>query len=193
MQKCEKINDLGITVNSAANKARGILYFIERLFTGLTKEIFVALYKAFVRPYLEYAIQANCPYLKKDIHHLERMQEAATRRVKDLAGFTNEERVKAVKLQSLGKRWLRSDLVLTHKIIYNRIDLEATHLFKFSRRPGLRRSSLGLIKQTGRTRRRGRNSFACRVVKYWNRLPLAVASLTQQLSFKRQIDAHIYP
>ncbi len=55
MTKCEQINDLGITVNSAfipsanvltaANKARGMLYFLKRLFTCLTKEIFL--------PYIE--------------------------------------------------------------------------------------------------------------------------------------------
>ncbi len=80
LQKCEQIYDLGITVNAAftpsanvlaaANKARGMLYFIKRLFTCLTKEIFGHLYSALVRPHLEYAIQANCPYLKKDINHL---------------------------------------------------------------------------------------------------------------------------
>ncbi len=83
------INNLGITVNSAftpsanvltvANKARGMLNLIERSFTCLTKEIFLPLYRALVRPHLEYAIQANCPYLKKDIYHLERIQRAATR------------------------------------------------------------------------------------------------------------------
>ncbi len=83
LQKCERMNDLGITVNAAftpsanvmatANKARGILYFIKRSFTCLTKDIFVPLYSALVRPHLEYAIQANCPYLKKDINHLERI------------------------------------------------------------------------------------------------------------------------
>ncbi len=69
-------------------------------------------------------------------------------------------------------------MVLTHKIIYEQIDLEASQLFKFSKRPGLRRSSLSLLQQTGRTHRR-RNRFACRVVKYWNRLPLAVASASE--------------
>ncbi len=41
--------------------------------------------------------------------------------------------------------WDLYDLVLNHKIIYNRIDLFATELFKFSRRPGLRRPSIRLI------------------------------------------------
>ncbi len=74
LQKCELINDLGITVNTAftpsanvlaaANKARGMLHFIERSFTCLTKKIFVPLYSALVRPHLEYAMQANRPCLK---------------------------------------------------------------------------------------------------------------------------------
>ncbi len=87
LQKYEQINDLGITVSSAftpsayvltaTNKARGMLYFIKRSFTCLTNEIFVPPYIALVRPHLEYAIQVNCPYLKKDINHLERIHRAA--------------------------------------------------------------------------------------------------------------------
>ncbi len=44
-----------------------------------------------------------------------------------------------VNFKPLEKRRLSNVLVLTHKILYNQIDLEATQLFKFSRRPGLRR------------------------------------------------------
>ncbi len=103
-----------------------------------------------------------------------------------------EERLRELKLQSLEKRRIRNDLVLTHKIMFHQTDLEASKLFKFSRRPGLRRSSLRLLQQTGRTRR-SRNSFACRVVKYWNHLPLAVASVQDHLALKRQLDNYIYP
>ncbi len=169
---------------SAANKARGMLYFIKRSFACLTKEVFAPLYSALVRPHLEYAIQANCPYLKKDINHLERTQRAATRWVKGLRGLTYEERLQALKLQPLGKRRLRNDLVQTLKILYNHIDLDAAQLFKFSRRPGLRRSSIRLLHKTRRTRR-SRNSFACRVVNYWNRLPFSVTSATEQRKFEQ--------
>ncbi len=99
MTKCEQIHDLGVTVNaaftpsanvlSAANKARGMLYLITRSFTCLTKEIFLPLYRALVRPHLEYA---KCPYFKKDIYHLERIQRAATRWVKGLRDLSYEER-----------------------------------------------------------------------------------------------------
>ncbi len=140
------------------------------------------LYSALVRPHLEYAMQANCPYLEKDINHLERIQRAATRWVKGLRGLTYEERLQTLKLQPLEKIRLRNDLVLTHKILYNHIDLDATQLFKFSRRPGLRRSSIRLFHQTGRTRRR-------RTVL---RLPFAVASVTEQRKFKQLLDYHMF-
>ncbi len=161
-----------------------MLYFIKRSFACLTNEIFVPQCSALVLPHLEYAIQANCPCLKKDINHLERIQRAATRWVKGLRSLTYEERLQDLKLQPLEKRRLRNDLVLTHKILYNHLDLEATQLFKLSSRPGLRRSSIRLLHQTGRTRRR-RNSFVFRVVNNWNRLSLSVASVTEQRKFKK--------
>ncbi len=85
-------------VLTAANKARGMLHFIKRLLTCLTKEIFLPLLRALVRPHLEYAIQPNCPYLKKDLYHLERIQRAATRWVKGLRDLSYEERLKDLKL-----------------------------------------------------------------------------------------------
>ncbi len=112
--------------------------------------------------------------------------------VKGLKDLRYEESLRELKLQSLEKRRIRNDLVLTHKIMFYQIDLEASKLFKFSRRPGLRRSSPRLLQKTGRTRRR-RNSFACRVAKYWNRLPLAETSIKDHLAFKKQLDNYIYP
>ncbi len=112
--------------------------------------------------------------------------------MKGLRDLSYEKRLKELRLQSLEKRRIRNDLVLTHKIINNPIDLEATQLLKFSKRPGLRRVSLKHFRQTGKTRRR-RNSFARRVVKYRSRLPLAVASIPEYLAFKRQLDTYIYP
>ncbi len=127
-------------------------------------------------------IQANCPYLKKDIHHLERIQRAETRWVKGLRGLTYEERLQVLTLQPFEKRGLRKDLVLTHKLLYNQIDLRATQLFKFSRMPGLRRSSIRLLHQIVRTRKR-QISFACRVVHNWNRLPR---------KFEKLLNSYIY-
>ncbi len=70
-----------------------LLYLIKRSFTCPIKEIFLLLCRALVRPHLEYGIQANCPYLKKDIYHLESIQLAATRWVKGLRDLSYEERL----------------------------------------------------------------------------------------------------
>ncbi len=132
-----------------------------------------------------------CFYHKKDINHLERIQRASTRWVKGLRGLNFEERLNALKLQLLEKIRIRNDLALTRRILYNQIDLEENQLFKFSRRPGLRRSSIRLLHQTGRTHRR-RNSFACRVVNCWNRLTLTVVSVPEQWAFKKLLYTCIY-
>ncbi len=87
------------TVLVAANKAREMFYFLNRPFTCLTNETFVPLSSALVQPHLECAIPVNCPYLKKDKNHRERIQRAETRWVKGLRVLTNEERPQALKLQ----------------------------------------------------------------------------------------------
>ncbi len=130
------------------------------------------------------------PYLKKVKNHLEWIQRAATRRVKGLRGLTYEERLQTLKPQPLGKRGLRKDLVLTDNILYDYTNLDATQLFKFSRRPGLKRSSIRLLHQTGKIRRRW-NSFACTIAKNWNRLPLSVASVTEQRKVKQLLASYV--
>ena len=58
----------------AASKGNQVLGLIRRTITYKEKQLIVALYKATVRPHLEYCIQAWRPYRKKDIDKLERIQ-----------------------------------------------------------------------------------------------------------------------
>ncbi len=74
--------------------------------------------------------------------------------MKFLRGLIYEGRFKALKLQFLEKRRLSNNLVPTNKILFNQIGLKATQLFKFSRRPGLRSSSIRLLHKTGKTRKK---------------------------------------
>ena len=67
--------DLGVTFNAdmkvseqcgiAASKGNQILGLIRRTITNKEKHLIVPLYKAIVRPHLEYCIQAWRPYRKK--------------------------------------------------------------------------------------------------------------------------------
>ena len=84
--------DLGVSITSdpkvsrqclnAVSKASKVLGMVSRQFHNLDKTSFLILYKGFIRPHLEYAIQAWSPYLKKDIEYLEKVQRRATKLVK---------------------------------------------------------------------------------------------------------------
>ena len=76
------VNDLGVTISAdmkvseqcgiAASKGNQILGLIRRNITYKDKKLIIPLYKAVVRPHLEYCIQAWRPYRKKDT--LKRIQ-----------------------------------------------------------------------------------------------------------------------
>ncbi len=59
-------------VVSAANKARRILFYLKRSFAALAPRIFLRLHKTFIRPHLEYAIQATHPIKAATQRHWKR-------------------------------------------------------------------------------------------------------------------------
>ena len=79
----------------AASKGNQILGMIWRNITYKEKSLIVPLYKAIVRPHLEYCIQAWNPHLRKDIDMLEKIQRRATKLIpglRDLRYMKNDLR-----------------------------------------------------------------------------------------------------
>ena len=76
--------DLGIYITSdlkpstqcvkAARKARSVLAMVRRNFKRLDADDFLLIYKTYIRPHMEYCIQAWSPHLVKDIQVLESVQ-----------------------------------------------------------------------------------------------------------------------
>jgi len=89
-----KQRDLGITIrdsmkysdqcSEAAKAANKILGLIKRNIQYKNKETIVRLYKALVRPKLEYCVQVWNPHYKKDIAVLEQVQRRATKMIDGL-------------------------------------------------------------------------------------------------------------
>ena len=89
--KCSTVKekDFGVTISIgmkvseqcgiAASKCNQIRGLIRRNITYKEKNLIIPLYKAIVRPQLEYGIQAWRSYCKKDIDTLERIQRRATK------------------------------------------------------------------------------------------------------------------
>ena len=71
----------------------------------------VPLYRAIVRPHLEYFIQAWSPYLRKDIDTLlKKIQSRATKLIPGLRDIIYEERLKECGLTTLETRRLRDQI-----------------------------------------------------------------------------------
>ena len=78
LSKTVKEKDLGLLMNAnmkvseqciiAASKGNQVLGMIRRNISYIEQSLIVPLYKAIVRPHLEYCIQAWSPYLRKDIN-----------------------------------------------------------------------------------------------------------------------------
>ena len=101
----------GVTINPnmkvseqcriAASKGNQILEMIRRNITYKEKGLIVPLYKAIVRPHLEYCVRAWSPYLRKDIDMLEKIQRRATKLIPGLRDLSYEERLKECGLTRL--------------------------------------------------------------------------------------------
>ena len=97
---------------SMANKVLGMLKSTFSRDAGLWKR----LYTTYVRPHLEYAVQAWNPYATKDVKTLEKVQRRATKVPHLLRHLTYEERLHNLNLTTLEVRRKRGDLIQQYKI-----------------------------------------------------------------------------
>ena len=100
----------------AASKGNQMLGLIRRTIMYQEKQLIVLLYKAIVRPHMEYCIQAWKPYRKKDRDKLERIQRRATKMIPELRDLNYESRLLQCGLTTLETRRLRGDQIEVFKI-----------------------------------------------------------------------------
>ena len=151
------------------------------------KEVIVKLYKALVRPKLEFCVQAWCPYLRKDIDLLERVKRRATKLIEGLKNKPYSERLLCTGLESLEKRRIKGDLIQVFKMLKgeNKVDfIKFLILQDFNRTRG---HSYKLFKQRSNLDLR-KNFFSQRVVNTWNSLPQAVVDADSINCFKNRLD-----
>ena len=101
----------------ASSKGNQILRLIRRNITYKEKELIIPLYKAIVRPHLEYCIQTWRAYCKKDIGTLDRIQRRTTKHILELRDLSYEERLKECALTTLETSKLGGDQIEVLKIL----------------------------------------------------------------------------
>ena len=151
-----KEKDLGVTISAdmkvseqcsiAASKGNQILGLIRRNITYKGKKLIIPLYKAIVRPHLEYCIQAWRPYRKKDIDMLERIQRRATKMIPELRDLSYEERLKECGLTTLETRRLRGDQIEVFRILNGYENIDRTMFFSLKKDSRTRGHEVKLVK-----------------------------------------------
>ena len=172
----------------AVSKASRVLGMMRRQFKVLDKESFLIIYKGFIRPHLEYAIQAWSPYLRRDIDCLEKVQRRATKILDGLRNLPHESRLKRLKLTSLEKRRHRGDLIEVYKILTGKEGVNPNHFFTLDKRAyNTRGYELKLFTNRSRLDLR-KNFFGQHVVSHWTNLPGTVIKAESVNSFKNRLD-----
>nr|VZI08040.1 unnamed protein product [Spirometra erinaceieuropaei] len=91
LQEVDAQKDLGVWITTSlkpslqcskvAKSAMSMLYLVKRAFSSFDEDCFAKVFQTFVRPHLEFAIQAWGPWTAKDFGILEKVQRRATKLV----------------------------------------------------------------------------------------------------------------
>jgi len=200
VDKSEAEVDLGVTITSdckpsvqcgkAARAAMVRLGMLRRTFKHIDVDSFITIYTTYVRPKLEYSVQAWNPYYAKDIEVLERVQKYATTLVPELRHMNYSQRLDRLKMYSLEDRRLRGDLIYTYKLFQ---DASAVKPDKYFQRVNncTRGHSLKLFKPTlQKNLLLRKNFYSIRVINKWNELPETVVTAGSVDTFKSRLDYH---
>ena len=197
INKCTEEKDLGVIfdqklsfdahIQSIIKKANRNLGIIRRAFSFLDKSTFLLLYKALVRPILEYANVIWHPRLKRQSVSIERVQRRATKILPELRECTYEERMRILNLPSLKYRRYRGDLIQTFKILNKVDDLRVEDFFTLNNNTITRDSDIKLgIKYCSTNTKKF--CFSNRCAKYWNSLSPLTRRAENLNQFKNLLD-----
>jgi hypothetical protein len=197
LRAVEQERDLGVIIHQsgktsaqcsvAATKANQVLGMIKRNIKWKNSDVIVRLYKALVRPRIEYCVQAWNPNLEKDKQLLEQVQRRATKVIEGFGKLSYEERLRRTGLTTLEERRTRGDLIETFKTVKGLSDVKATKFFNLSENNRTRGNSLKLEKKQCNSNIR-RSFFSQRIVNEWNKLPEEVVAAESVNTFKNRLD-----
>ena len=194
INKTEKEKDLGIIIDDKLNfdahidtqvqKANSIMGLIRRTFTFLDGNIFTRLFKALVRPHLEYGHVVWHPSLIRQKKSIENVLRRATKMLPCCKDLSYKDRLLKLNIPCMIYRKLRGDLIEVFKMLNNHYDKDIKLPLKLSNRDT---GNMRLVKSKI-TRDIRANFFGNRVVNFWNELPDTVKTAPSIPSFERRLD-----
>ncbi|BHF81444.1 hypothetical protein SprV_0702457400 [Sparganum proliferum] len=198
LQEVDSQKDLGVWITTSlkpslhctkiAKSAMSVLYLVKRTFSAFDEDCFAKVFRTFVRPQLEFAIQAWRPWTAKDISILERVQRRATKLVAGQGSLPYATRLANLDLFPLSYRQLRGDLIQAFRIIRGQdCSLVPGDFFELATTTNLRGHQFKL-RVTGARLDTRKFFFSNRVIEAWNALPVDVVMSASVEVFKRKLD-----
>ena len=193
--------DIGVIVSNtlkptaqcakAVKKANSILGQMSRSFQYRDRDVWMRLYKTYVRPHLEFSVQAWSPWYIKDIELIEKVQKRAVDMVAGLKSNSYEGKLNELNLTTLQERRIRGDMIQVWKYLHGQ-NCGGNKLFQMANRQHVR-SSRHTVKPFNISRIDSRlevrkNFFTSRCIDTWNRLPDYVQASEDLNSFKNEYD-----
>ena len=145
------------------------------------------LYKAMVRPHLEYGNAIWGPCYKADLKLVEGVQRRATKLIPELYDMPYEDRLRELKLPSMEYRRKRGDMIQCFKIMNGLVRLEATEIFTPIPSGNTRGHNQRVLRQKAHKSVRAK-SFSQRTISNWNSLPKKVIDAPSVNLFKNRLD-----
>ena len=199
VQVVEKQRDLGVVISAGDNicweehirgmigKAKQMTSWIIRNVVSRKEEVLIPLYKVFVRPHLEYAVQVWAPTARHGnwgvIMDIEDCQRQFTRIIEGIGLLPYRQRLQRLRLTTLLDRRMRGDLIETFKIVNGYVNYGHN---MFMTDASYQTRNLKVISH--HPLRSAHDFFNNRVIKYWNQLPLNVRHSSSINTFKAGIE-----
>nr|VZI32895.1 unnamed protein product [Spirometra erinaceieuropaei] len=176
--------------SKVAKSAMSILYLVKWAFSYFDEDCFAKVFQTFVRPHLEFAIQAWRPWTAKVFGILEKVQRRATKLVSGQWSLPYETRLANPALFPLSYRQLRGDLIQAFRIMRNQgCCLASGDFFELPTTTNLRGHPIKL-RVTGAQLDTRKFFYSNRVAAAWNALPEDVLMSAYVDTFKRRQDHH---
>jgi hypothetical protein len=192
-----EFKDLGMYVRSPINfnshidkivsKAFSKLGLIKRLFHVKTAKNILKLYKAFVRPLLDYSSVVWNPHTLYSINNIERVQRRMCRLISEIRHLSYRQQLSYLGLNSLQTRRLRFQLITIFKIYNGQLKINFSDLFDV---PDVRRTRGHSCRITPKfsCHNYRLNFFTTSAISYWNKLSQEDIDSQSLSSFKSRLS-----
>nr|VZI38821.1 unnamed protein product [Spirometra erinaceieuropaei] len=198
LQEVDSQKDMGVWITTSlkpslhctkiAKSAMSVLYLVKRAYSAFDEDCFAKVFRTFVRPQLEFAIQAWRPWTAKNLSILERVQRRATKLVAGQGSLPYATRLANLDLFPLSYRQLRGDLIQAFRIIRGHdCSLVPGDFFELATTTNLRGHPFKL-RVTGARLDTRKFFFSNRVLEAWKALPVDVVMSASVEVFKRKLD-----